>query len=168
METKNFLPETTYLSDYEAPSFLIDKTELRIEILEDSVQVLAILAVRHNPNSQCLKKSLQLAGQELTLQSISINGDFLTSEHYSLTENDITIYSVPDHFVLTTEVLIFPKNNTSLEGLFKSRTMYCTQCEAEGFRRITYYLDRPDVMSEFTTTIIGDRLVCPVLLSNGN
>jgi aminopeptidase N len=168
METKNFLPETTYLSDYEAPSFLIDKTELRIEILEDSVQVLAILAIRHNPNSQCLKKSLQLAGQELTLQSISINGDFLTSEHYSLTENDITIYSVPDHFVLTTEVLIFPKNNTSLEGLFKSRTMYCTQCEAEGFRRITYYLDRPDVMSEFTTTIIGDRLVCPVLLSNGN
>ena len=168
MITKNTLPEATYLSDYERPSFLIDKTELRIEILEDLTKVLAILDIRRNPDSLCLKKSLRLAGQELILQSISINGDLLDSEDYNLTENDITIHSVPDYFSLTTEVLIFPKNNTSLEGLFKSRTMYCTQCEAEGFRRITYYLDRPDVMSEFTTTIVGDRLTCPVLLSNGN
>ena len=168
MAMKDAQPGTIHLRDYEAPRFLIDKTVLRIEIRDDDACVQATLSLRRNPESQYDGKSLELYGQHLTLNSIAIDGRKLLAEEYSMTAEDLTINSVPDQFELTSEVVIRPKDNASLEGLFKSRTMYCTQCEAEGFRRITYYLDRPDVMSEFTTTIIADKALCPVLLSNGN
>ncbi|MCL4145754.1 UNVERIFIED_CONTAM: hypothetical protein GTU68_057742, partial [Idotea baltica] len=124
--------------------------------------------MRRNPESKYTGNTLVLSGQQLKLESLAIDERVLSDNEYSLSLEGITIHQVPDQFELFSEVTISPKENTSLEGLYKSRTMYCTQCEAEGFRRITYYLDRPDVMSIFTTTLIADQLECPVLLSNGN
>jgi aminopeptidase N len=106
-------------------------------------------------------------GQELDLISIHIDGKLIDKNNYMLTDETLRI-SVPDQCVFECVTKIKPQENTSLEGLYKSSGMYCTQCEAEGFRKITYYLDRPDVMSVFTTTIIADKAKYPVLLSNGN
>lgn len=163
---------TIELKDYEAPRFLIDKTILRVDIRENDASVHATLSMRRNPDSgnqsSSQGKSLELHGQQLTLKSIAIDGHALSVDEYSVTSENLSIHQVPDQFELVSEVVIRPRENTSLEGLYKSRTMYCTQCEAEGFRKITYYLDRPDVMSEFTTTIIADKASSPVLLSNGN
>ncbi|HEY7884652.1 MAG TPA: aminopeptidase N, partial [Cellvibrionaceae bacterium] len=113
-------------------------------------------------------QSFRLHGENLQLLSIAIDERALKPDEYTVDEGFLTLPNPPEEFVLYTEVLIHPDTNTSLEGLYKSRTMYCTQCEAEGFRKITYYLDRPDVMSDFTTTIVADKSRCPVLLSNGN
>jgi aminopeptidase N len=168
MAMKDAQPGTIHLSDYEVPRFLIDKTVLCIDVREDDVNVLATLSMRRNPDSSYSGKALDLSGQELLLQSISIDGHQLSVDEYTITDENLTIHQVPDQFELISDVVIRPKENTSLEGLYKSRTMYCTQCESAGFRRITYYLDRPDVMSEFTTTIIANKAACPVLLSNGN
>ena len=171
---------TIDLKDYEAPRFLIDKTVLRVDIRENDASVHTTLSMRRNPDcnpgcnsdsgdqSSSQGKSLELHGQQLTLKSIAIDGHALSVDEYSVTSENLSIHQVPDQFELVSEVVIRPRENTSLEGLYKSRTMYCTQCEAEGFRKITYYLDRPDVMSEFTTTIIADKASSPVLLSNGN
>jgi aminopeptidase N len=168
MAMKDAQPGTIHLKDYEAPRYLIDKTTLKIEIEQDLAKVYATLDMRRNPESDYSGNTLVLSGQQLTLECIAVNGSTLSSDQYSITEDELTVHQVPEQFELATEVTIYPKQNTSLEGLYKSRTMYCTQCEAEGFRRITYYLDRPDVMSEFTTTIIADQSECPVLLANGN
>jgi aminopeptidase N len=176
MDMKDAQPGTIHLKDYEAPRFLIDKTVLRVDIRENDVSVYATLSMRRNPdcNSDSDHQNsspgtpLELHGQQLTLKSIAIDGRALSVDEYSVTSENLLIHRVPDQFELVSEVVIRPRDNTSLEGLYKSRTMYCTQCEAEGFRRITYYLDRPDVMSVFTTTIIADKSSSPVLLSNGN
>ena len=168
MAMKDAQPGTIHLKDYEAPRYLIDKTVLRVDITDNDASVHTTLSMRRNPDSAYQGQSLELYGQQLTLKSVSIDGRALTIDEYSMTSEDLLIHQVPDQFELVSDVVIHPKKNTSLEGLFKSRTMYCTQCEAEGFRKITYYLDRPDVMSEFTTTIIADKASCPVLLSNDN
>ncbi len=160
-------PSAIYLKDYTVPEFLIDKTDLHFTLQEEGAVVKATLAVRRNPDSS-LRDGLVLHGQELTLKAIAVNGEPLTEDQYQLTAESLSIPLVPDHFTLDTEVLIKPQDNTSLEGLYKSHTMFCTQCEAEGFRKITYYLDRPDVMSIFSTTIVADKARYPVLLSNGN
>lgn len=107
-------------------------------------------------------------GEELTLVDVSLNGQALKSSQYATTDTSLTIYSVADGSTLEIRNSIKPQENTSLEGLYKSSGNFCTQCEAEGFRKITYYLDRPDVMATFSTTIIADRKKYPVLLSNGN
>ena len=99
---------------------------------------------------------------------MSVDGQFLEEGAYSCDSESLTISGLAGRAVVTTEVLIKPQDNTTMMGLYRSRTMYCTQCEAEGFRDITYYLDRPDVMSEFTTKVIADKAQYPVLLSNGN
>ena len=168
MAMKDAQPGTIHLKAYEAPRFFIDKTTLRVDVRDDDTLVHATLSVRRNPDSQYAGDSLELHGQNLSLTSISIDGRVLSTEEYAISSEALVVDKVPDQFELISEVIIHPKDNASLEGLFKSRTMYCTQCEAEGFRKITYYLDRPDVMSEFTTTIIADKASCPVLLSNGN
>ena len=97
-----------------------------------------------------------------------MDGRRLTDNEYRIDRDRLSIYEVPDSFELTTTVRIRPRDNTALEGLYKSGDMYCTQCEAEGFRNITWYPDRPDVMSRYTTTIVADKTGYPVLLSNGN
>lgn len=158
---------TQYLKNYQAPPFLINTTHLTFKLDPDHTEVTAELTLSANP-SQPASQALFLHGEGLALQSISINGQALAASEYSVCEQGLTLHNVPASFTLTTVTQIAPASNTSLEGLYKSRAMYCTQCEAEGFRKITYYLDRPDVLSEFTTTIIASAAQYPVLLSNGN
>ncbi len=159
--------DTVYLKDYQAPDFLIEKTELTFELDPLATRVTSRLHCTQNPERPSAN-SLFLQGEALTLISVSIDGQVLTASDYEQTDEGLLLKSVPAAFILECVTDISPETNTSLEGLYKSRTMYCTQCEAEGFRKITYYLDRPDVLSEFTTTVIGDKAQFPILLSNGN
>jgi aminopeptidase N len=112
--------------------------------------------------------SLELHGEELELLSVSVDGWELTAAEYQIKDDSLLIYAVPSQCVVACRTRIRPQENTSLSGLYKSRKLFCTQCEAEGFRKITYYLDRPDVMSVFTVTVDAERKRYPALLSNGN
>lgn len=168
---------TIYLKDYQTPAFLIELTELYFELAEAGTRVRSRLHMRRNPelvgNQQ---DSLRLDGQDMQLLRLQLNDHILTTGDYQIDDESLTIKNLagllgdaPDSgFVLECETLIQPQDNTSLEGLYKSNTMFCTQCEAEGFRKITYYLDRPDVMAKFVTTVVADKKRYPVLLSNGN
>lgn len=157
-----------YLKDYLPPAFLIDQVQLYIELNESSTQVKSILKLRRNPARIELNLPLELNGEELELNSISVDGKALAKEAYRLEPGLLILPEPPDEFMLETEVSIDPKNNASLTGLYQSNGNYCTQCEAQGFRRITYFLDRPDVMSHYTVAISADKKRYPVLLSNGN
>jgi len=160
-------PQATYLKDYKVPDYLITKTQLHVDIHDGHTIVTANLSLMANPAAVSRVSQLTLHGTDLELISIAINGNAIPSSAYEFGEETLTIKNTPSQFLLTSVTKIYPEKNTSLEGLYKSRTMYCTQCEAEGFRKITYYLDRPDVMSEFITTVVADKKF-PVLLSNGN
>jgi len=162
--------KTVYLKDYQPPVFLIDETHLTVKLFEDKALVHARLALRRNVDAGDDKQSqaLVLDGSDMELISVSLDGQVLEPDAYTVTETTLEIPDVPDQFILECETLTKPQENTSLEGLYKSRRMFCTQCEAEGFRKITYYLDRPDVLSSFTTRIEADKAAYPVLLSNGN
>lgn len=166
MRTKN--AKTIYLKDYRPPDYLVDDVEMVFELLPESTRVTSRLRIRKNPASEAVKPPLILDGEELELQVIELDQQSLDRDAYDCDERSLTIHTVPDRFTLTTQVIIYPERNTALEGLYRSGGLYCTQCEAEGFRRITYYLDRPDVMARFTTTIIASKAESPVLLSNGN
>jgi aminopeptidase N len=164
-------PQTIYLKDYTVPEYLIDSVELNFTLDDENTQVISRLTMRRNPASQSVGKALTLSGENLKLLRVNLNdGDDLSAADYQQTADSLVINAVPQDqgFVLTLENLINPKANTALEGLYLSNGMLCTQCEAEGFRKITYYLDRPDVMARFRTTIIADKNRYPVLLSNGN
>src|SRR5690606_28870134 len=121
-----------------------------------------------NPGLDESLPPLVLDGQQLELVDIELDGRQLSVVEYSLTDSHLQIQPAKHQFELSTTVRIEPESNTALEGLYKSSGMFCTQCEAEGFRKITYYLDRPDVMSKFTTTLSAEQHRYPVLLSNGN
>jgi len=170
MSLRDSQPKTIRLEDYKPPLYLIDKTELRFELGDDETLVKAALQFRRNPNAEAsaAESTLRLHGQELDFRSLAIDGQVLSADQYQLGADELVIHHVPEQFLLESVVAIKPQDNTSLEGLYKSQTMYCTQCEAEGFRKITWYLDRPDVMSEFTTTVEADKSQYPLLLSNGN
>lgn len=162
-------PRTIYLKDYEPPAFLIDATQLRFELWETHTIVRSTLQIRRNIYEGMTENaSLRLDGIELELLSLSVDGQPLRTTQYLISNEKLTVPDVSDQFELECITRIRPQDNTSLEGLYKSRGMFCTQCEAEGFRKITYYLDRPDVMSLFTTEIEADLDKYPVLLSNGN
>ena len=164
-------PQTIYLKDYTVPEYLIHNVELSFSLDEDNTRVVSKLTMLRNPASLSSEVSLTLMGENLVLLSIALdNGDKLSEQDYCQTQDALIINQVPQQntFVLTIENSISPKTNTALEGLYLSNGMLCTQCEAEGFRKITYFLDRPDVMTRFTTTLMGDRDRYPVLLSNGN
>lgn len=167
---KDSLPQTILLSDYRPSSFNIDRTELQVDLYDDHTTVNAKLELSQNTADNANKsKDLQLNAEEMDVLSVKINGELITQgEGYKHEDDLLNIFDVPNQFILETEVKIHPEKNTSLMGLYKSRTMFCTQCEAEGFRKITPYIDRPDVMSEFTTKVIADKTKFPVLLSNGN
>lgn len=165
---KDATPSAIRLQDYQAPAFLIDKTDLHIDLHDEFTTVTATLALRRNPESKVPGAELVLDGCHLDLRQIAVDDQPLAKRDYDVEEECLRIKEVPEQFTLTTVCRIKPQENTSLDGLYKSRNMYCTQCEAEGFRNITYYLDRPDVMSEFTTTLVADKRDYPVLLSNGN
>ncbi|WP_394753405.1 aminopeptidase N [Crenothrix sp.] len=164
-------PKTIYLKDYTVPDYLIGSVALNFSLDEENTTVIARLTLIRNPASQSTGTALVLLGEKLTLLRVVLNDDIeLTSQHYQQTEESLIIHNVPQQhsFVLTIENTINPKANSALEGLYLSNGMLCTQCEAEGFRKITYFLDRPDVMTRFTTTLEGDKDRYPVLLSNGN
>lgn len=160
-------PQTIYLKDYRVPDYLIDTTDLIIDIFDGYTIVTSMLGMRRNPEADAPAQSLRLHGVGLELMSVMLNGEILQAEAYAVDAESLTIFNTPENLNLAIMTKIKPEENTALEGLYRSRTMYCTQCEAEGFRKITYYLDRPDVMSEFTTKVIADRKL-PVLLANGN
>ena len=166
---KDALPQTIYLKDYKVSPFEIVKTELVFDLGEHHTRVTTTLYLLRNTLSDEQNADLVLHGSKgLDLQSVSVDGQPLEEDTYNCDSESLTIPGLADRAVVTTEVLIKPQDNTTMMGLYRSRTMYCTQCEAEGFRDITYYLDRPDVMSEFTTKVIADKAQYPVLLSNGN
>jgi len=164
---KDAQPGTVYLKDYRRPSYLINRTELHFELQEDCVVVASRLHLLRDPEV-AQGASLELHGQDLELLEVAVDGIELKPDEYHVNAESLQIHAVPEQCVLACKTRIRPQDNTSLEGLYKSRTMYCTQCEAEGFRKITYYLDRPDVMSVFTVTIEAEQARYPVLLSNGN
>ena len=161
-------PQVIYLKDYQAPEYLIDETHLTFELFEDHSLVHAQLVMRRNPERGPGLPPLVLDGQQLELLAVTLADQELCAGQYQLTENHLTLHPTSTNFTVDTSVKIHPETNTALEGLYKSGTMFCTQCEAEGFRKITYYLDRPDVMSTFTTTVVAEQHSYPVLLSNGN
>src|SRR6266850_683102 len=154
-------PKAIYLKDYAPPAFRIDSVDLDVDLRDDHALVRARLLVRRNSGSG----PLVLDGAELELRSVKVNGQ---EPQYSVAPEHLTIENVPDAFTLETVSRIVPQKNTQLEGLYATKNGFVTQCEAEGFRRITWYLDRPDVMARYTTTIHADKKKYPVLLSNGN
>jgi aminopeptidase N len=164
-------PHTTYLKDYTVPEYLIHHVELKFELDEENTRVTSRLTLSRNPASRSSDTTLTLAGENLCLIRAVLNDEQeLTGQDYLQTPDSLMLHDVPQHrpFTLTIENTINPKANTALEGLYLSNGMLCTQCEAEGFRKITYFLDRPDVMTRFNTTLVGDKERYPVLLSNGN
>ncbi len=162
----NETPKTIYLKDYTPPPFIVDELKLDFDLGEEQTIVTSHLKVRRAEHGT--NEALRLDGQELRLAWIKVNGEMLIADEYTTDEDSLTIFHVPDEFELAIQTVIKPQENTSLEGLYKSSGNFCTQCEAEGFRKITYYMDRPDVMTLFTTTIVADKAKYPVMLSNGN
>ncbi|MDN3558043.1 aminopeptidase N [Halomonas maura] len=160
-------PQPIYLSDYRPPAYRVTHTELTFDLDPAATRVKARLHLERHPERQA-GEPLELDGEQLDLKAIAIDGQPLGADEYALTERGLRVERVPERFLLDTEVEIVPEDNTALEGLYQSGGMFCTQCEAEGFRRITFYPDRPDVMATFSTTLIGDAASLPVLLSNGN
>ncbi len=159
-------PDAKLLSDYTAPNFSIETVTLQFLLEKAKTTITSHINFRRSKSSE---KGLLLDGGEgLTLCSVDINGKRLAECDYTRSGETLTIHKVPDDFELSIVTEIIPEENTRLEGLYKSSGNYCTQCEAEGFRHITFYLDRPDVMATFDVTIIADKNENPVLLSNGN
>lgn len=156
------------LADYRPPNFLIDTVNLTAKLDGDKTRVIAELAIRPNPQGET-GAPLVLDGDELKLVSLKLNGADVAQDSYTVSPHDLTLAQPPRApFTLTIETALDPAANSKLMGLYRSSGVYCTQCEAEGFRRITYFLDRPDVMSVYTTRIEADKADAPILLGNGN
>lgn len=158
------MPNTTvYLKNYQAPFFKVDAVNLNFDLYDDYVLVSNELQL-----IRCHEGPLYLYGDELELVSLHLNGQKLDSSAYTLQADALIIENCPDELTLNIVTRIYPQNNTKLSGLYRSNHLFCTQCEAEGFRRITYFLDRPDVLATYTTRISADKNQYPILLSNGN
>jgi len=160
-------PNTIYLKDYTQPQYWIDSVNLHFDLGEEETRVVSEMQIRRNSLVDG-PHILELDGEDLVLGSVLINSKALGDGEFSVTKEGLWVPDVPEQFTLRIETFTKPQLNTSLEGLYKSSGNFCTQCEAQGFRKITYYLDRPDVMAKFTTTIVADKKQYPVLLSNGN
>ena len=152
--------------DYQKPDFSIEHLYLTFELDDYKTCVTSQLEVNRETDSS--KANLVLDGERLKLISVTLNKKLLKEGEYQLDDKTLTIFNVPDHFCLTVVNEINPIENTSLEGLYKTDGIFCTQNESLGFRKITYFLDRPDVMTKYTTKIIADQNKNPILLSNGN
>ena len=161
-------PQPIYLKDYQPPAYLIDEIYLHFDLYENETLVKSSLKVRHNRSSLDKSKTLILNGEELKLLSLKIEGKLVPDTQYKVTDKFLIIHEVPDNFDLEIIVNIDPQKNTALSGLYRSQHTYCTQCEAEGFRRITYFLDHPDILAKYKTTITAEAKRYPILLSNGN
>ncbi len=160
-------PKTTYLKDYASPAYRLPTIDLRFELGEDFTTVRSHLRVERI-DATSAGTPLVLDGQQLELVALELDGAPLAADRYQVEEERLTLLAPPASFELTVVTRIRPQDNISLEGLYQSSGNFCTQCEAEGFRKITYFLDRPDAMAVFTTTLVADKTRYPVLLSNGN
>jgi len=160
--------KTIQLKDYRPPDYLIETVNLEFDLDETRTRVKSLLTVLCNHDRCEGIHPLVLNGGGAALKAIRLDGQPLSERDYKLDDSSLTVLPVPDRFILEIETEIDPKNNTELSGLYMSASGFYTQCEAEGFRKITYYPDRPDVMAQFFTTIVGDKKKYPVLLSNGN
>lgn len=158
---------TKHRSDYKPSSHLIDSIDLTVDLHEEITHVTAKMHIRQNPVTE-KTDVLVLNGEKQKLKFVKINDERLLQRQYEVDDESLTLKDLPEEFELEIQSDIKPQENTELMGLYKSGNMFCTQCESEGFRKITYYLDRPDVLSSFTTTIIADKKRYPILLSNGN
>ncbi|MEN8257801.1 MAG: aminopeptidase N [Thermodesulfobacteriota bacterium] len=159
-------PKTVYLSEYQPPDFYIDTVDLFFSLYDDKAVVTSTLNLRRSEHAKG-EAPLILDGEELLLVELAVDEKILDPSQYEINKQTLTIFDVPDSFVLRCVTEIYPQKNTALEGLYRSSGNFCSQCEAQGFRKITYYLDRPDVMARFTTTIEAETSI-PVLLANGN
>ncbi|OAJ92295.1 aminopeptidase N [Vibrio bivalvicida] len=155
-------PQAKYRKDYQSPSHTITDIDLTFDLYDNETTVTAVSQVKQLKDST----TLRLEGEALKLKSIHVNGEAWTA--YEEVEGALEIHQLPEQTELSIVTLIDPEANTALEGLYKSGGAFCTQCEAEGFRRITYYMDRPDVLAKYTTKVIADKAEYPFLLSNGN
>lgn len=156
--------EKIFLKDYISPAFNVDSIHLDFNLNEDFCRVLATSRMTAKTSGA----ELRLNGEDLQLVSVKVNGSLLAQQQYQVTAEELIISGLPATFTLEVETRLEPQNNTSLEGLYKSNGIFCTQCEAQGFRKITYFFDRPDVMTSYTVTIEADKAKYPVLLSNGD
>ena len=162
-------PQPVRLADYQPPAYLIDTVDLVFELGAEHTRVKSRLGIRRNPAVAERGAALHLDGEALELVSLALDGEPLGANRYQLPpEGGLILADVPDAFTLDVETRIMPQSNTALSGLYVSGGNFCTQCEPEGFRRITYFIDRPDVMARYTTTITADKRRYPVLLANGN
>ena len=160
--------QTIYLKDYAPTPYRVDKVDLDVTIAPETSRVRALLTLSPRPGTEP-GTPLVLDGDELKLKSIAIDGSPLALTAYETTATTLTIFEPPNRqFVLDTEVALEPERNVRLMGFYRSGGTWCTQCEPEGFRRITYYLDRPDVLAPFRVTMTADKSIAPVLLANGN
>ena len=151
-------PKPTLLAEYRPPDFVIDDVALDFELGESETLVRSRFSLRRNPAAATPDAPLRLDGEEVALVSIALDGALLAPEHYRVEPGGaLVLPEVPDAFALDIAVCIRPQANTALSGLYTSGGNFCTQCEAEGFRRITYFLDRPDVSSRYRVTITADK-----------
>jgi aminopeptidase N len=157
-----------YLSDYAPPAFLIDTIDLCFDLDPDITKVKATSTFRRNPDSDAASEDLTLNGEHQDLIAIHLDGTALNPDRYTVQSDGLTLHKVPESFQLSIETSVSPKQNKALEGLYLSSERFCTQCEAEGFRRITYFMDRPDVLARYRVELRADKDKFPVLLSNGN
>jgi len=164
---KEASPQTIYLEDYRAPDHRTRETHLTFDIRDGVTEVRSRLRVERRADA-AEDAPLELYGRDLELVSVAVDGAALGDNQYQVDDESLSLFGLPAQAEIEVVTRIRPEDNTALEGLYKSGGMYCTQCEAEGFRRITYYQDRPDVLSKFTTTIVADAGRYPVALSNGN
>ncbi len=161
-------PSAIHLKDYRVPDYLIDSVYLEFDISPEATLVRAVLKMHRNPSAAKASGDVFLNGEQLELLEIHMNNQPLAADDYRTDDSGLTLIQPPESFELKTLTRIFPEKNTALEGLYKSSSMYCTQCEAEGFRKITWFPDRPDILAKFTTRIEADKNHYPVLLGNGN
>jgi aminopeptidase N len=162
-------PQPVRLADYQPPGFLIDTVDLVVELDTEDTRVKSRLSIRRNPAVAERETALNLDGEALELVSLALDGEPLGANRYQLPPGGgLILADVPDAFTLDVETRIEPQSNTALSGLYVSGGNFSTQCEPEGFRRITYFIDRPDVMARYTTTIMAEKQRYPVLLANGN
>jgi len=161
-------PAVTYRKDYAPPSFLVDRIELDFDILDSFTRVTSRFAAQRNPACKDKKAALVLNGAKQKLERVTVNGIELTSQNYELTDATLTIAYMPDDALVEIVSTNDPSKNTALSGLYEAGPLLCTQCESQGFRNITYFLDRPDVLAKYRVTIHADKKKFPTLLANGN
>jgi len=159
------MPQTIYLNDYQAPNYSVDGVHLTFRLQPQDTQVISTVRYQGMVSEPC---TLKLNGEHLELMSIAMDGTLLSDKSYRVDKHGLELLNPPEQFELTIVTRINPQDNKALEGLYRSGGNYCTQCEAQGFRRITYYQDRPDVMAEFHVRMEANEADNPILLSNGN